>query len=126
MMSAEKKAARTTERGQIQPIRSVDQDQHKHMYALMVRLHDRQPSECIRSGFCASVDAQEKAGTCQIASALRVRAGVMVRHKGHDAQIEVQAAPGDDMEGSRPTIGGSCISQEDVSTDIPLRASGDS
>jgi hypothetical protein len=29
------------------------------------------------------------------------------------------------MEGSRPIIGGTCISQEDVSANIGLRSSGD-
>ena len=40
-------------------LRSVDQSQHKHMYALRVRLHDGQPNGCMRSGFCASADAQK-------------------------------------------------------------------
>jgi hypothetical protein len=59
--------------------------QHKHMYALRIRLHDRQPSECMRSGFSASADAQEKARTCQIVSVLG--AGVRVRHKGYHAEV---------------------------------------
>ncbi len=52
MVSVEK-TARNTERGQIQPIRSVDQGQHKYIHALMVRLHDRLPGKYMRSGFCA-------------------------------------------------------------------------
>jgi hypothetical protein len=48
----------------------------------------------MRSGFCASADAQEKAGTCQIASVLG--AGVRVGQKVHHAEGELQAALVDD------------------------------
>jgi hypothetical protein len=111
MVSIKKNVARTTERGQIH-IRNEYQGQHKHMYALRIRLYDRQPSECMRSGFSASADAQEKARTCQIVSVLG--AGVRVGHKGYHAEVRRKRRWWTITEGSRLIIGGSCISQEDI------------